>query len=277
LKTDTLIPKILHQVWLGPKPLPDSLREYAHKWKKYHPEWQMILWTDSADVHGGNRGKPWDSVQAHPPIINRWIYSHAARWFGERPQWAARSDILRYELVARFGGVYSDLDFEPFESIEPYLNNVKLFNADEFGPCCGNYLFGAVANHPAMWTTVREMWVGVAPVRYELRGWRGLLNRIKAALQGKRLVPYKRFDDMMPKAEWKGILETTGPFYLARKIHSHPDCVVFPWQLFNPLPAPMDPKKVTNWPDHAAGNHHYAGTWYNREKINPPAAMMEVC
>ena len=34
---------------------------------------------------------------------------------------AAKSDIFRYEICARFGGVYIDADFEPLRPIEPLL------------------------------------------------------------------------------------------------------------------------------------------------------------
>ncbi len=270
-----MIPTTLHQIWLGPRGVPEHLVNYAKAWRRLHPTWRMILWTDRPEAHAECVGNPWDEVAGHPPIINRYVYHYADRWFGDRAAWAARSDILRYELVARYGGVYSDLDFEPFDNIEQLLEGVKLFNADEWGPCCGNYLFGAEPNHPAMWSAVRNMWRGVAPKLIEGRGLRGIWNRLRYRLMGKKLVTRSRFEQKPPRKEWKGILQTTGPFYLASQIHTHPDCVVFPWQLFNPLPAPFDAKKVTNWPDHSVGNHHYAGTWYDREKESPLPALME--
>jgi hypothetical protein len=256
--------------------MPTQLQTWARAWKEYHPGWTMILWTDDPAKHEHLLHEPWDAVSLHPPVMNRWVYTHAQKWFGDRAAWAARSDILRYEIVAQYGGVYSDLDFEPFRCIETLLKSVRLFNADEWGPCCGNYLFGAERNHSAMWTAVRELVKGVAPKYIPAHGWKSLCTRAWAKLRGKRLVKYDRFNPPEPKVEWKGILETTGPFYLASKIHHHPDCVVFPWQLFNPLPAPMNGAQVRNWPDHAAGNHHYAGTWYERNKIKPPAALLAV-
>ena len=61
---------------------------------------------------------------------------------------AAKSDILRYELCAEFGGVYIDADFEPLRPIEPLLAGVSSFQADELDdrPC--NAILGSVAGDP---------------------------------------------------------------------------------------------------------------------------------
>lgn len=265
------IPRQLHQIWLGPDPVPERLREYAASWRRYCPHWVLVLWTDRPEEHADLAAGPWHQVAEPPPIINRWAYHWAPRWFGPRAAWAARSDILRMELVARYGGVYADLDVELFGPVEDLLSGVRLFIAEEWGPCAGNYLFGATPNHPALWSAVRDLWRGLAP---ELAP-RGLIGRTLLRLKGTPVRAYNRFDETPPPAAWKPILQTTGPFYLNGKLAAHPDCVVFPWQLFNPLPAPMDPAKVRNWPDSAVGNHHYAGSWYDRDKTAPPAALRE--
>jgi len=36
------IPKILHQIWIGPKPAPTNL---MHSWKDKHPDFEYIYWT----------------------------------------------------------------------------------------------------------------------------------------------------------------------------------------------------------------------------------------
>jgi hypothetical protein len=38
-----MIPKILHQIWIGPKPAPTNLMK---TWKDKHPDFEYILWTE---------------------------------------------------------------------------------------------------------------------------------------------------------------------------------------------------------------------------------------
>jgi mannosyltransferase OCH1-like enzyme len=40
------IPKIIHQIWVGPKPLPEFYKKLANSWIKKHPDWKYRLWTD---------------------------------------------------------------------------------------------------------------------------------------------------------------------------------------------------------------------------------------
>ena len=38
-----MIPKILHQIWIGPKAAPSNL---MRSWKEKHPEFEYILWNE---------------------------------------------------------------------------------------------------------------------------------------------------------------------------------------------------------------------------------------
>jgi len=96
------LPKRIHQVWLG-SPVPDCYRKYMSSWQRYHPTWDYYVWTD-VDVK---------SIE----ITNRAAFDRA-----QNP--AMRSDILRYEILRQYGGLYVDTDFEclrPFDDLL-YLN-----------------------------------------------------------------------------------------------------------------------------------------------------------
>ena len=58
---------------------------------KYHPDWEYKLWTD-------------ETVK-EITLINQELFDKAKN-YGEK------SDILKWELVYRFGGVYIDTDME---------------------------------------------------------------------------------------------------------------------------------------------------------------------
>ena len=85
-----MIPKIIHQIWLGPNKRPDI---WMNSWKinyiKKHPDWTYKLWTETEI----NELK----------LINKEIYD-------EEPYYTGKSDIARYEILYQFGGVFIDAD-----------------------------------------------------------------------------------------------------------------------------------------------------------------------
>lgn len=86
------IPKIIHQIWLGPNLPPSYFYDFQAKWKELHPGWEYKLWNEESleKLHLDN----WDLVE-------------------KSRNWAEKSDIIRGELLYRFGGVYIDDDYEP--------------------------------------------------------------------------------------------------------------------------------------------------------------------
>ncbi len=79
-----VIPRIIHQVWLGPKKRPARLMD---SWAKLHPDWEHVVWTD-------------DNL---PPMVNR-------DKMDSIEELAGKADVLRYEVLHQFGGVYCDAD-----------------------------------------------------------------------------------------------------------------------------------------------------------------------
>lgn len=96
-QTKPLIPKKIHQIWLGNGEPPAIFKFCQNTIKKYHPNWEYILWRDE-DV-------------ARLNLKNKKFYDKAQN-YGER------SDIARYEILYRFGGVYLDVDFECVRSLD---------------------------------------------------------------------------------------------------------------------------------------------------------------
>lgn len=129
-----LIPRVFHQIWLGSRPFPSHFRKWADAWLDLNPGWTMQFWTD----------------ENLPPLINQVQFETAEKM-------AAKSDILRYELCARFGGVYIDSDMEPLRPIEPILADVSTFQADELDdrPC--NAILGCVRGDPFFSTCIRAL------------------------------------------------------------------------------------------------------------------------
>lgn len=92
------IPKIIHQIWISEdNQVPEELRAFQESWKRFHPDWEYCLWTKD-------------------DILLLELYNLDLIEKAENP--AEKADILRYEILYRFGGLYVDMDQEclqPFD------------------------------------------------------------------------------------------------------------------------------------------------------------------
>src|SRR5262249_19779423 len=79
------IPRPIHQAWIGTQPPSVA---WLRSWSEQHSGWEYRLWTE--------QNIPW-------PLRNQ-------AQFDASPQYCGKSDILRYELLLRFGGIYVDAD-----------------------------------------------------------------------------------------------------------------------------------------------------------------------
>ncbi|MCH9620730.1 MAG: hypothetical protein S4CHLAM20_01310 [Chlamydiia bacterium] len=100
------IPKIIHQVWVGPNPMPDEYKEYTKTWKAMHPGWEYKLWTNK-DVEDFD----W---------INKDMFLRA-----KNP--GMKADIWRYEIVHKYGGVYVDCDMESQRPLDPMHSRLEFY------------------------------------------------------------------------------------------------------------------------------------------------------
>ncbi|MCH9620732.1 MAG: hypothetical protein S4CHLAM20_01330 [Chlamydiia bacterium] len=121
------IPKIIHQVWVGKKPIPKKYVRYMQTWRDKHPEWEYKLWTDD-DVEGFD----WTNKDYFLAVTNPGM----------------KSDIWRYEIVCKYGGVYVDCDMEcikPLDLINDRLEFYTGFNGTD-SKTLGNHFFAAIPN-----------------------------------------------------------------------------------------------------------------------------------
>ena len=91
------IPKIIHQLWIGPKPAPLSM---MNTWKEKHPDYEYIFWNESEIQKRGLRF----ACQSRIDLID---------------EWNGKADIMRWEILYHMGGYFIDADsicIEPFDS-----------------------------------------------------------------------------------------------------------------------------------------------------------------
>jgi hypothetical protein len=148
-----LFPRVFHQVWVGPDSFPEEFRTYQQSWLDNHPGWELRLWTEDNLPHPLRR--PEGAERLRSPV--------------------ERCDILRFELVWRFGGIYVDLDFECLLAIEPLIENATFFIGLAGPGRVSSGLFGAVPGHPILDQALEEL----RPREYfgydkDAAGWRFL-------------------------------------------------------------------------------------------------------
>jgi FkbM family methyltransferase len=79
------------------------------------------------------------------------------RYFDAATTYAQKSDIARYEIVERFGGVYIDTDFECLQPIDALLVDLSFFAGLQAGSTVNNGLFGASPHHPFLAAAVERL------------------------------------------------------------------------------------------------------------------------
>jgi methyltransferase family protein/glycosyl transferase-like sugar-binding protein len=200
-----VIPRVFHQIWLGPEPLPAEFEPFQESWRRHHPGWELKLW--------GEDNLPADLRRAEVYDTER--------------QPVERADILRLELVWRFGGVYLDTDYECLRPIDGLLEGVDFFTglmkrAGASKPArVNNAIFGAVPGHPLLDRALDELRVHEPGARYD-----------------KHL---------------------SGAMFFNALVMDNPDVTIFPPEVFYPA---TDQER-----EQAFGIHHAARLWHDAQGL----------
>ena len=152
LSATPIIPKVIHQIWLGTNPIPSNYKYYLETWKEYHPGWEIKLWTKE------------DIVKENFSNIDLfWL----ARSYMEQ------SDIARYEILYRYGGLYIDTDIECFSSFNDlhykydFYTNMEPPAINKKRVSILNAMIASVPKHPIIKNTltqIREDWSKVEKI-----------------------------------------------------------------------------------------------------------------
>jgi mannosyltransferase OCH1-like enzyme len=165
-------------------------------WRKYHPDWTYILWTDKEIAEFG--------------LVNKKLFDSARNW-------GQKSDIARYEILCRMGGLYIDTDFECLKSFDILHDSLDFYTccipAKDGGVEIINALIAACPGHPILKACVN----GLHNVTASTNIWH--------------------------------IIETTGPYFFTKAVFAFLTgrSVIFPVTYFYPMPAWIASQK----PNHA--------------------------
>lgn len=112
------VPKVLHWIWLGPKPFPQESAARMQQWIDLHPGWRFKLWTDQKRTSLPPEVEVCDFLNCLGPLVDCYFNSDN---FGEK------SEILRLSLLFSEGGIYVDHDMEPLKSFDPLVSDFAFF------------------------------------------------------------------------------------------------------------------------------------------------------
>ena len=129
LVSPIVIPRIFHLISLSPHSLSARARHHLQLWTRFHPQWQLRLWTRE--------------ILRNTSLT---IYNHV-RWSNSSLSIEQASHLLRYEIIYQYGGIFADLDMQPLANLEPLLHGLHAFVAYRSDNVIGNDLFGAIPGH----------------------------------------------------------------------------------------------------------------------------------
>lgn len=139
------IPKIIHQIWVGPHPFPQDAREWQATWKNLHPDWDYKLWTNE-DVES--------------------LEFENKKYYNEAENWGEKADILRLQILYEFGGLYVDVDQKCYKSFDILHHTCDFFAGIHQLPLIfgrknvvriANGVIGAVPKHPIIKHAVQQI------------------------------------------------------------------------------------------------------------------------
>ena len=105
-RVETQIPRRIHRVWVGHHPKPKLIET----WKEKHPDYEFFEWDN-------------ETIKNFPFRLKKHIDK-----FIEIGWYHGASDLIRYEVLYKYGGVIAPADSECLNSID------ELLNCDSF--CC---------------------------------------------------------------------------------------------------------------------------------------------
>ena len=138
------LPKLLHRIWLGNGPVTEDLMEWEDGWRGRCPGWEFRVWSDE-DVQANL-----EKFITGPVLAEIYRLKDAGRvdptfmkqlWFGVAP------DLLRYEIMRLYGGVYIDWDVEIRRPFLDHLPPDHFIYANELHGRPGSFFLASPPGH----------------------------------------------------------------------------------------------------------------------------------
>ena len=186
------IPKKFHRIWLkGSKPMPEVCDHYWKTLEDVYPEYEQ---------------QTWDGTEFDLPS------DHA---FHIAPNFGAKSDIFRVEVLNREGGIYVDVDIEAWTNIESVIQHFDAFCFTGY-----NAVIGSTPDHPALQELLNRFKRDIEIIAD--------LNEQDATLVDVRPICKLASDKKGESPRHHLTMSITGPDVIADVLARRPDSVALP-------------------------------------------------
>lgn len=201
--------KIIHFIWVHPKTrghiaipknIPPIQLEIIDCARQTHPTWEIKVWQDPIETDGFLLEKYWSKANSG----------------------AQYADLLRLDVLYRFGGVYVDSDLRLLKPLDDLAQKFDFFIASEDGHHLSNGLIGARKECPILRHLIEQL-VNNEP------NW-----------------------SLPPNI-------TTGPNFFTHHLKWRKEITVLPRETFYPYPAHLLKKPKVH--RHSYGEHLWMGSW----------------
>lgn len=187
--------QLIHRFWHGPDPMPERYQEFGQEWERLNPDWLLVDWTEgdvpkwrlrNQDIYDA-LGVPAPGHKIHPVALA-----------------TQRADVVGYELVYKFGGVYVNCDIlpvKPIDRLDELIEGGYAFAGREDDHFIVNAVLGGPPQHPF---------------------WAACIDRLRIKYW---MNPYGPMN------------EVTGPFLITEVANAweKPGLVILPKETFNPI------------------------------------------
>jgi hypothetical protein len=197
------IPRTIHRVWVGEQAMPTEHERFGATFAQHHPDWEMRIWTD-------------EDLPALDITVSD---SQRARTHSEL------SNLMRYEVLHRFGGVYVDTDFECLRPLTPLLRGIDAFAALELPGRTATGILGSVPGHPVFARATRQA--------------------------------------RLTLGEGAHSADANGPYFFSLLLEQEPSVAIFGARLFYPYLWDELERRHETFPD-AYAVHHWAMSWQRK-------------
>ena len=146
MSSKTVVPRIIHQVWIGGEP-PNEIAKYLKTVPKVNSSFEYFLWDEQKLLNDFCKQFP-DQKDTISQLLDLQIFN------------AAKVDLIRFIILLEIGGVYIDADFEFLNPIPHlFLESEVILAAEPFG--ITNALIGMTPQHPLAINLVEQIWSNI--------------------------------------------------------------------------------------------------------------------
>jgi hypothetical protein len=121
-----MIPRILHQAWTSNDRLKEKYYKWRLSWIEKNPDYSFMFW-DLDSI-------PFDKLTPNGAKLMRMPL-----------KFTVKSDIIRWELLFLFGGIWADMDTECRKPFDCFLNDESFAGVSYHPDGIGNAIVGTIA------------------------------------------------------------------------------------------------------------------------------------